>query len=350
MKKQVLIFIFLASSFIGRTQTLGYDGFFHLLDLYFDEQYEVVAIKLKNMGFEVVKSTPDYEIDGVRYKGDFRMEKSRPHPFKFNRDMGITVDSHWEFKTKDHPSYIEVEIDFEFEDSYVLFNSIFNRWKEMYGEPDDVYCLNNENCGLFMNYEEVYGKDVEDGSVFKLQPRGRLFIRYDEYPVRGTDDKIRKIKGSLGFRLVKYPIETTPDEYFEKTRQEGIVTVPLKKQNGVLHIPLRIGGKELLYIVDSGASDISLNKSSEKYLIDIGVIRPSDYLKDQSYQLADGSVVTYKRVKLSSVKIADVMVYDVVASIVNDGDPLLLGQSFLQQFSHWQIDNQNQILNMRLGK
>ncbi len=333
----------------AQCQTLGYDGFFHLLDLYFDEQYEIVAPKLDNLGFKVVKTTPGYELNDVIYKGQFKMEKSRPHPFNKISGLDMTLDSYWEFKTIDHPSYIEVEIEFEFEDSYVLFNSIFNTWKKQYGEPDDVYCGTNDDCGLFMNNAKVYGKDVTDGSVITLQPRERFYFRYEEYPVRGTNEKITILKGSLDYKLVKFPIETTPDEYFDQTFQEGIVKIPLKKRNGVLYIPLKIGGKDFSYVVDSGASDISLEESTEKYLIELGIIRPSDYLKDQSYQLADGSVITSRRVKINSIRIVDVTVYDVIASIVNDGDPLLLGQSFLQQFSYWQINNQSQVLEIKIG-
>jgi aspartyl protease family protein len=100
------------------------------------------------------------------------------------------------------------------------------------------------------------------------------------------------------------------------------------------------------YIIDSGASDMTINNSIEKYLKEIGALRSSDYLEPAKYQLADGSIKEYRRVVLHSVKIGDIILDSVVANIAGDSEILLLGKSFLNQFSYWKINNDTKTLEL----
>jgi len=75
-----------------------------------------------------------------------------------------------------------------------------------------------------------------------------------------------------------------------------------------------------------------------------GTIKYADLLPEQTYRLADGSLVNRSRLILKSLKIGQQRITNVVASIGNVSSSLLLGQSFLEKLGAWGIDYQSQKL------
>jgi clan AA aspartic protease (TIGR02281 family) len=71
-----------------------------------------------------------------------------------------------------------------------------------------------------------------------------------------------------------------------------------------------------------------------------GVITEEDHLDVRKYRTANG-VVEGLRFRMPPMTVAGVTVHDVVGSVTkNDtGKTILLGQSFLQKFKAWQINN-----------
>lgn len=98
------------------------------------------------------------------------------------------------------------------------------------------------------------------------------------------------------------------------------------------------------YILDSGASDMSIDTETFQYLNNTNQLKIENRLSDARYQLADGSIVQFKRVRIPSFSINDVTVKDIDATIVQNGKPLLLGKSFLDSFKSWKIDNVKNVL------
>jgi clan AA aspartic protease (TIGR02281 family) len=125
----------------------------------------------------------------------------------------------------------------------------------------------------------------------------------------------------------------------------GETAVPMVRDGGTFKVPVTINGQLTLeFIVDSGASDVSIPADVVMTLLRTGTITDADFLEKQTYQLADGSTVPSQRFVIHTLKIGDNTLENVVGSIAPSAGSLLLGQSFLGRFKAWSIDNQRRAL------
>lgn len=122
--------------------------------------------------------------------------------------------------------------------------------------------------------------------------------------------------------------------------------VKLEISNGVYHVYVTIGGVKKKFVLDSGASDVSLSEEVERELINSGIIKKEYYIESALYKIADGSIVQYRRLILPEIKIGGFTVNNVKAAVGIGSTPLLLGKSFLDKFKKWSIDNTSQTLNL----
>jgi predicted aspartyl protease len=125
----------------------------------------------------------------------------------------------------------------------------------------------------------------------------------------------------------------------------GETVVPLFSDGGTFRVPVTINGQLTLnFIVDSGASDVSIPADVVLTLWRTGTITAADFLGKQTYQLADGSTIPSQRFFIRSLKVGDKVLENVTGSIAPVTGSLLLGQSFLARFKSWSIDNPRQSL------
>ncbi|WP_203296732.1 retropepsin-like aspartic protease [Luteirhabdus pelagi] len=115
--------------------------------------------------------------------------------------------------------------------------------------------------------------------------------------------------------------------------------IALETYGGVYKVWIKIGGLDKHFILDSGASEISLSTNIERELINSGIIKKKDYIEPALFKLADGSIVKCRRLIIPELTIGDYIVKNVRASIGVSDSPLLLGRSFLDNFRKWSIDN-----------
>ena len=130
--------------------------------------------------------------------------------------------------------------------------------------------------------------------------------------------------------------------------KEKTISFPLSKKGKSYFINIKFGKILKTYILDSGASDMSIDNETFQYLSNSNQLKIENRLSDAKYQLADGSSVQFKRVRIPSFLINNVTINGVDATIVQNGKPLLLGKSFLDIFKSWKIDNKNQTLIVEL--
>lgn len=123
-------------------------------------------------------------------------------------------------------------------------------------------------------------------------------------------------------------------------------SIALTQQAGVYALPITIGVNRYHFILDSGAGEVSISSEVEKQLISSGILKKTDYLINGLYRIADGSIIVCRRVRLRSMKIGNTTVSNVTSSIGDSAAPLLLGQSFLDKFSSWTIDNKQLQLHL----
>jgi aspartyl protease family protein len=102
-----------------------------------------------------------------------------------------------------------------------------------------------------------------------------------------------------------------------------------------------INGQAVRFMVDTGATTIAMGLSEAQR---IGLDYKAGQLGYSS--TANGTVATY-RVKLASVRISDVEIYDVEAAVLPTGMPyVLLGNSFLNRFQ-MKRENDQMVLERR---
>ena len=119
---------------------------------------------------------------------------------------------------------------------------------------------------------------------------------------------------------------------------------------GTFAVPVVINGAIALdFIVDSGAADVSIPADVVMTLIRTGTIKESDFLGQKTYMLADGSKVPSQTFRIRSLKVGDRVLANVDASAAPVEGSLLLGQSFLNRFKSWSVDNSKHSLVLELS-
>jgi gag-polyprotein putative aspartyl protease len=116
--------------------------------------------------------------------------------------------------------------------------------------------------------------------------------------------------------------------------------VLLVDRGGVFVVPVRINDAiDLDFLVDSGATDVSVPVDVVLTLLRSGTLKAADFTGSKTYVLADGSKLPSATFVMKSLKIGDRTLRDVECGISPIQAELLLGQSFLRRFKSWSIDN-----------
>jgi len=121
--------------------------------------------------------------------------------------------------------------------------------------------------------------------------------------------------------------------------------IPLVKMSGGLIAPVVINNTlKLNFIVDSGASDVSIPADVFSSLVRAKTVTQADITGVRNYKNADGEVFQSKTFVIRSLKIGNIEAPRVQAKVSPSNAPPLLGQSFLKRFRSWSIDNSTQEL------
>jgi len=132
------------------------------------------------------------------------------------------------------------------------------------------------------------------------------------------------------------------------TTTSGTLDVTMKRKDGNLWVPAQINKVVTIdFVIDSGASDITLPKDVYQTLIRSGTLTKADYIGTAQFGIADGSEVKGIKFKLASLQVGDQVLTDVVASVMpSDSATPLLGLSFLSRFQSWSVDNNSGTLRL----
>ena len=130
--------------------------------------------------------------------------------------------------------------------------------------------------------------------------------------------------------------------------QARLSNIELQPDHGTLAVPVVVNETlNLHFVVDSGASTVTIPADVARALIQKGKIKPSDRLGFREFRLADGSHARAEMIVLRSLRVGDRELKDVTASITPVGSPLLLGQTFLKRFKSWSVDNHKRVLMLQ---
>lgn len=108
-------------------------------------------------------------------------------------------------------------------------------------------------------------------------------------------------------------------------------------------IKITISGVTKYYLFDTGASDLIIDRDTERELLLNGVLKRENYLGKTEYTLANNQTIQAQKVKVNNIIIGDYTLNNVVIAIIDEGS-LLCGKSFLDKFTKWEIDKQNNFL------
>ncbi len=131
-----------------------------------------------------------------------------------------------------------------------------------------------------------------------------------------------------------------------KVIENNTQAIKIKKEGNINKIPISLNDViNTDFIIDTGASNVSITPDIALLLIKSGTINNEDWLKDKYYQFADGSIAKSKTFKIKKLKIGTKYLYNIECSISNNLEaPLLLGQNVLNRFGKVIIDNEKQML------
>jgi clan AA aspartic protease (TIGR02281 family) len=148
---------------------------------------------------------------------------------------------------------------------------------------------------------------------------------------------IGSVDQEFEFRLVKI--------FDEVPNPSSQPEVPLKKVGGTFVVPVEINEAITLdFTIDSGAADVSVPLDVFSTLSRKGTIEDSDIIGKQTYVLADGSKSQSYTFAIRSLKVGGIVIENVKGSVAPQQGSLLLGQTFLERFKSWSIDNAKHVL------
>lgn len=132
-------------------------------------------------------------------------------------------------------------------------------------------------------------------------------------------------------------------EFTTESAEALISEIQMKKMpGGTYEVPCTINGLPLKFIFDTGASDVTLSSVEANFMLKNDYLSEKDFKGSRRYLTADGSIANGAVVRIKEVKVGDVTLNNIDASVVKSQKaPLLLGQSVLERFGTITIDNQS---------
>lgn len=137
--------------------------------------------------------------------------------------------------------------------------------------------------------------------------------------------------------------EDGDDAVYENKTEE----VSFIKEGNVCKVKCSINNLPLHFIFDTGASDVSISSVEATFMLKNDYLSASDIIGRQNYITADGNITEGTVINLRDVKLGNIHLNDIKASVVkNQSAPLLLGQSVFSKLGKIEIDNDNKVLRI----
>ena len=183
-------------------------------------------------------------------------------------------------------------------------------------------------------------KDYCNCAVEKMFDGGYTFGQMLE-----TDDESSDTFNEIVMACLSDVLQVDENYNLNSTISGGVSSlVPLTNYFGNGYkVKIKIGGEEKYFLLDTGASDIIIDRDFERELLLNGVLSRKDYVGKADYMMANNKVVNADLVKIKEIEIGDYIVNDVVIGIIDEG-ALLCGISFLDLFKKWEIDKDSNTL------
>ena len=149
-------------------------------------------------------------------------------------------------------------------------------------------------------------------------------------------------KSAQKFRDSKESTTSRKERKPRKSRQsksKGKTIIKMEKRNGVYYVPVELNGTKMDFIFDTGAGIISISETEATFLMKQGTLTKDDIKGTSKFSDANGDISEGTIINLKTVKIGNITLKNIEASVVhNEVAPLLLGQSAFEEFGKISID------------
>ena len=130
--------------------------------------------------------------------------------------------------------------------------------------------------------------------------------------------------------------------------EKDMCSIPMRRENGVCYVMVKLNGVDMEVIFDTGASDVVISSVEAMFLLKQGKLTENDILGTSYYQVANGAISSGTIINLNTVQIGNKLLTNVRATVVDNMEaPLLLGQSALENFSSVSIDYTNNVIRIK---
>jgi len=215
---------------------------------------------------------------------------------------------------------------------YKLMDLNSDPWKTPYPSviSANISCIESENTNKANANLDQHEADLAAARKREQELEAQLRIKLEKHEAELVAAKKREQELEEKLRIKK-PGTSAPAPGDR---------IRLIESGGTFKVPVRLNEQfNLNFIIDSGASDVTVPSDVVLTLIRTGTIKNSDFLGEQAYVLADGSKIKSKTFILRTMQVGNRTIHNVQASLGDIKGPLLLGQSFLKRFKSWSIDN-----------
>ena len=130
---------------------------------------------------------------------------------------------------------------------------------------------------------------------------------------------------------------------------DGSISIQMKRTTSETYVvPVLINDTIMLdFVIDSGATDVVIPGDVVSTLMRAGALKQTDFFDPQIATLAGGSKIPLMIFRIRSLNVGDNIVENVMGSTsLQPRGHLLLGQSFLNRFKSWSIDNSTHVLRL----
>jgi hypothetical protein len=118
-------------------------------------------------------------------------------------------------------------------------------------------------------------------------------------------------------------------------------TVSILNINGMTYIKLKIGSLVQIWLFDTGASDLMINKDMEEQLKNEKTLTETDYLGEGEYEMANGTIDTCRKYKLNNIKIGQFTVNNITVAVSDKANKIIVGKTLLNKFGNWLLNNKS---------
>jgi Aspartyl protease len=121
-------------------------------------------------------------------------------------------------------------------------------------------------------------------------------------------------------------------------------TIKILSMNGMTYVKMKVGSMVQIWLFDTGASDLLINKEMEETLKKENIITEASYLGIGEYEMANGMIDTCRKYKIDNIQIGQFSINNVVIAVTDKGKRIIVGKAIINKFSKWVLNNQNNTL------